>query len=199
MTLGAVEGSISDTVGDLLIIGLDRSNNSLMIDVSITHPVTGAGRAKKQAARVTGHAADQVLMTKAYRYKNLCTQRAMGSCWFVAETTGGLSQPAIDLLKRLAKHHAENIAIMRLSARDTPNALAGHRYRQWLQTISITRARTIADRLRGAAVEAHANATVPRHNADAFSRSFSERWHKSTWFNLRFTEMLQPLDPSPTF
>jgi len=94
----------------------------------------------------------------------------------VAETTGGLSQPAIDLLKRLAKHHAEHIDIHRLSARDTPNALASRRYRQWLQAISITRARiTIADRLRGAAAEATANATVPRHisTLPPFSPSFN--------------------------
>ena len=69
----------------------------------------------------------------------------MESCRFVTETTGGMSQPAIDLLKRLAKHHADHMDIMRISARDTPNALAGRRYNQWHQNISITRAQTIAD------------------------------------------------------
>jgi len=113
-----------------------------------------------------------VLAKKTNRYKNLCRENAMESCWFVAETTGGLSQPAIDLLKRLAKYHAEHIDIHRLSARDTPNALAGRRYRQWLQAISITRAKTNADRLRGAAAEATANATVPRHHAAALLSQF---------------------------
>ena len=166
--LGSNPGSSVDTQGDLLIIGVDPSNNGIMVDVSITNCVTGQGRAKGQAAQVTGHAADQVLTKKTNRYKNLCRDNAMESCWFVAETTGGLSQPAIDLLKRLAKH----IDIHRLSARDTPNALAGRRYRQWLQAISITRAKTNADRLRGAAAEATANATVPRHHAAALLSQF---------------------------
>ena len=44
--------------------------------------------------------------------------------------------------------------------------------KQWLQAISITRAKTNADRLRGAAAEAIANATVPRHNAAALLSQF---------------------------
>jgi hypothetical protein len=165
--LGSVEGSNIDTVGDLLFTGLDPSNNGLMIDVSVTHPVTGKGKAKYQSALVTGHAGQQVMKKKSRRYQNLCQERGMESCWFVTETTGGMAEPTIELLKRLARHHAEHIDIGRLSARDTPNALAGRRYHQWLQAFSIANARTIADRLRGAAAEALSNATLPRRNAAA--------------------------------
>ena len=51
-------------------------------------------------------------------------------------------------------YHAENIDISRLSARDTPKALEGRCYNQWIQALSIAVARTVADRLRGAAQEA---------------------------------------------
>jgi hypothetical protein len=44
-----------------------------------------------------------------------------------------------------------------------------------VSTISITRAQTIADRLPGAAAEANANATVPRHNAAALLSQFQLR------------------------
>ena len=64
-----------------------------MVDVSITNCVTGQGRAKGQAAQVTGYAADLVLAKKTNRYKNLCRENAMESCWFVAETTGGRHNP----------------------------------------------------------------------------------------------------------
>jgi len=160
-------GSESDTVADLLITGLDNSNNGLMIDVSVTHPVSGNGRAKMQAALVTGHAAGQALKKKAKRYGPLCDLAHMESTWFVMETTGGLSQPSVDCLRRLARYHAENIDISRLSARDTPKALEGRCYNQWVQALSIAVARTVADRLRGAAQEALTSFTIPRRNAVA--------------------------------
>jgi hypothetical protein len=86
--------------------------------------------------------------------------------------SGGLTQPAIDLLKRLATHYTKIIDPMRLSPRDTPNALEGRRYSQWLQAISIAGARTIADRLRGASAQAIARVTVPGPNAAALLSHF---------------------------
>jgi hypothetical protein len=89
------------------------------------------------------------------------------------ETSGGLTQPAIDLLKRLATQYANNIDSMRLSARDTPHALAGRRYYcQWLQALSIAGARTIADRLRDASAQAIASVSVPHHNVAALLSRF---------------------------
>jgi hypothetical protein len=108
--LGSLEGSNVDTIGDLLITGLDTSNNGLMIDVTVTHPVTGKGKAKHQAARITGHAAEQAMKKKSKRYGDLCEQGGMESCWFVTETTGGMAEPTIiELLKRLSRYHAEHI------------------------------------------------------------------------------------------
>jgi hypothetical protein len=165
--LGSLPGSNVDTRADLLMIGLDHSRNGMLIDVSITHPVTGKGKAKLQAAHVTGHASAEVLKTKVKRYRDLAKDAGFDLCFFVLETTGGLSQPAIDLLKRLAKHCADHTDIMRLSARDTRIAFAGRLHSQWLQALSIARARTIADRIRGASIQAIARVRVPAHNAAA--------------------------------
>jgi len=130
--LGAIDGDDRDTVGDLLIVGLDNSRTGKLVDVSITHPITGKGKAKLQAALITGHAGEQVLAKKSNRYKDLPEESGFDVNAFVMEMSGDLTQPAIDLVKRLAKHYADRIDIMRLSARDTPNALAGRRYSQWL-------------------------------------------------------------------
>ena len=90
----------------------------------------------------------------------------------MAEVGGGLSEPFIGLLKRCARHHAEHIDIGKLSARDTPNALAGRNYIRWLQLLSVAHARTIADKLRGAAAEAQSIRTIPRHNVAALLPRF---------------------------
>jgi len=169
--IGALEDTDTDTVGDLHVVGLNNCNNGLLIDVSLTHPISAKGKAKHRAAHESGHAALQVTKRKARRYGDLPAQAGMEFCAFVLETYGWLTQDATDLLKRLAKHHAENIDIMRLSARDSTNALAGRRYRQWLQAISIARVRTIADRIQGAAATALANVARPRDDANAFLNS----------------------------
>jgi len=45
-----------------------------------------------------------------------------------------------------------NVDTQRLNERDTSKAYAGRLYTRWLRQISMTRARTVADRLRGASV-----------------------------------------------
>ena len=180
--LGALDGEDRDTVGDLLILGLDNSRNGMLVDVSLTHPISGKGKTKKQAAQITGHAGQQVLATKANRYKDLPEKSGFEFTAFVMKTSGGRTQPVIDLLKRLARHYADNIDPMRLSARDTPHALACRRYIQWLQAHSIARARTIADRLRGASAHTAAH-IVPFCSSTSPSNSVSglvaRLWYRS--------------------
>jgi len=76
------------------------------------------------------------------------------------------------------KQYDEQIDIMRLSACETPNALAGRRYSQKasspLHRLPPELSR-IADKLRGGAAQDIANATVPRHNVVALLSLLSRK------------------------
>jgi hypothetical protein len=79
------------------------------------------------------------------------------------ETRGLIAPRFITILRRLAAQAAGNVPTIRRNARDTPKAYAGRLFTQWIRKLSITRARSIADRLRGAS--ASARATVATHAA----------------------------------
>ena len=49
--LGALDGEDRDTVGDLLIVGLDNSSNGMLVDVSLTHPSPERGRRRNKLLR----------------------------------------------------------------------------------------------------------------------------------------------------
>lgn len=50
-------GDVSDTVGDLLITGIEPTVNGIIVDVSFTHPITAKGATKQHSHSRTGHAA----------------------------------------------------------------------------------------------------------------------------------------------
>ena len=82
----------------------------------------------------------------------------------IEECQNGLITPRFILfLRRLAAQAAGNVPTIRRNARDTPKAYAGRLYTQWIRKLSLTRARSIADRLRGAS--ASARITTATHAA----------------------------------
>jgi hypothetical protein len=84
------------------------------------------------------------------------------------DTYGYMGGDFISFLCRLAAHAAKNVDTLRLNERDTSKAYAGRLYTRWLRQISMTRARTVADRLRGASVastQVIADAAAVQHAA----------------------------------
>jgi hypothetical protein len=86
----------------------------------------------------------------------------------VLETYGYMGPDFIAFLRRLAAAAADNVDTLRMNERDMAKAYAGRLYTRWLRQISMTRARSVANRLRGASVQssrAIADAAAVQHAA----------------------------------
>jgi hypothetical protein len=162
--LGPRPGKESDTRPDILICGLrGGAINGLIGDVVITHPIDSHGNAKGKSANTTGAAALAAEKVKDKTYVDLARKQGFDYVPMAVETCGLIAPRFIVFLRRLAAQAAGNVPTIRRNARDTPKAYAGRLFTQWIRKLSITRARSIADRLRGAS--AFARATVATHAA----------------------------------
>ena len=113
---------------------------------------------------------------------HMLTEKGFGFSAFVIETSGGMAQPHRP--PQASRHAPRRQHWRQRSPLTTRPSLSIRRPPlpsvKWLHAISIARARTMTNRLRGAAADATANARVPRHSAAAFlsKRILSlRRWH----------------------
>lgn len=146
--------SDSDTVADLCITGLDPYYNGLVVDVSFTHPITGKGAAKGNAAHVKGHAAAVTENMKVRNYTAVCRAARYEFSAFVFETYGLMAPQSIQLLYRLATAASDQgFGVHDLVPGDTVRAYKGRLFTKWTRQLSLARIKTIADRLSGAALD----------------------------------------------
>ena len=168
--LGPLPGTQSDVIADGVITGMDGDTAGLLFDVSLIHNVSGVGIVKHRAHVTPGACAGVREQEKNHRYTQGGFTARQGYL-FVAkavETYGYMGPDFISFLRRLAAHAANNVDTLRLNERDTSKAYAGRLYTRWLRQISMTRARTVADRLRGASVastQVIADAAAVQHAA----------------------------------
>jgi hypothetical protein len=168
--LGPLPGTTSDVIADGVITGLDGDSAGLLFDVSLIHNASGIGITKHRAHVTPGACAGVREAEKNVRYTQGGFTARQGYL-FVAmalETHGYMGADFISFLRRLAAHAASNVDTLRLNVRDTSKAYAGRLYTRWLRQISMTRARTVADRLRGASVastQVIADAAAVQHAA----------------------------------
>ena len=157
----------SDTVGDLLITGMDSTVNGIVVDVSVTHPITGKGAAKQQAHHKTGHAASLVEGRKFARYNAVCRAAQYGFYPFVFETYGLMAPQTSALLRRLASMASQHVSVLELNPRESSQAIEGRFYNRFKRQLSLARIKTIADRFIGAARDERSRLHRPSKNIDA--------------------------------
>ena len=155
------ENDNSDTVGDLLITGVNPYYNGLIVDVSFTHPISGKGKAKGHAHDQTGHAASVAELGKINNYTNVCREAHYEFSAFVFETYGLMAPQTISLLYRLAEIASADVDIRDIAYRDSRKANKGRKYTKWVKQLSLARIKTIADRLIGAARDARPHPVQP--------------------------------------
>ena len=172
--LGPRPGRPSDTVADILINGLrGGAANGLIGDVVVTHPIDSKGVAKGNAAYTDGAAATVAEKGKDKIYLALTRRQGFDYVPMAVETCGRIAPRFIIFLRRLASQAANNVPTIRRNARDTPNAYTGRLYTQFIRKISITRATSIANRLRGAS--SSARAAIAAHAATQHAASIITR------------------------
>jgi hypothetical protein len=168
--VGPRPGTTSDVIADCVITGMDNDKAGLLGDVSLIHPVSAAGIVKHRAHITPGACAAVREREKNQRYTQggFCARQGYEFVAMVLETYGYMAPDFIAFLRRLAAAAAGNVDTLRMNERDTSKAYAGRLYTRWLRQISMTRARSVANRLRGASVQtsrAIADAAAVQHAA----------------------------------
>jgi hypothetical protein len=162
-----------DKVMDISIVGLRNDVTRVLGDVRITHPIGGSGAVAGMpqptcAADVKGAAAGNAEVEKKAWYGGMAEKRSMDFVPMCVETYGRFGPDFLAFIKEVADKGTSKVATLNhvRIAGDAPESKASYSrrlYHRHLRLLSLTRVRTIAERINGAAItDARATAAEGR-------------------------------------
>ena len=162
-----------DKVMDISIVGLRNDVTRVLGDVRITHPIGGSGAVAGMpqptcAADVKGAAAGNAEVEKKAWYGGMAEKRSMVFVPMCVETYGRFGPDFLAFIKEVADKGTSKVATLNhvRIAGDAPESKASYSrrlYHRHLRLLSLTRVRTIAERINGAAItDARATAAEGR-------------------------------------
>ncbi len=172
--LNAYAHARSDHIADLAITGMRTNVTAVLADVTMVHPVGGSGAAagcvKPTCARnAEGACVGEKEMEKMKHYGNLGQRHGVAIIALACETYGRMGQQFLDFIAEAAEHATSKVDSLDHDSESDEAAKTRASYARqlrlrWLRLISLTRVRTIAERLCGASASAaKAAAAATRH------------------------------------